>query len=445
VAQDAAAAVMAPPRALSLQLVVASALLRACSPQLMAQMAWAFNEPAEFPGFTLTSVSPRMCSCTSARFTALKLRLALSLPVYLPVYLPACLRFTPRCSRLSRYNGATLAEIGTNHSKYGIQALYLLDWMECRHGPGCCANKTMPAAEKALCCNSGCKPCSSPLLHYGPTPCKSPRPDLEQYWNQTLATLRPFIANRSVIGINLNDEMMWDGITVKDTARMADRIKSDWPEAIIYQNEAPGIGDCNYNRMNETVFTEAEPMIPKSVDWWGYDAYSFTNESWEQPIEAYKRNVFPRLHAHQRVVHVTTAFADPGYGESPNETATEIDAFCVQNAQAFLSWALTEPRVAAIVPFHWETTAGAKIGQNGVPIGHTGLGDRAVFPRCEAAWNAIGLLIQASRGNTTLRAPLPPLRGLPTQPIPPLSNAPHCVCERSNWRTPGSNRTCPWP
>ena len=66
-AQDAAAAVMAPPRALSLQLVVASALLRACSPQLMAQMAWAFNEPAEFPGFTLTSV---LASCAFHRTEA---------------------------------------------------------------------------------------------------------------------------------------------------------------------------------------------------------------------------------------------------------------------------------------------------------------------------------------------------------------------------------------
>ena len=152
-----------------------------------------------------------------------------------------------------------------------------------------------------------------------------------------------------------------------------------------------------------------------------YDSYSFSNTSWLQPIAAYKRNIFPRLHPHQRVVrqtsahqsvimlsclrqchaanvrersaswltpaavqvHVTTAFADPGYGERPAETAAEIDAFCVQNAEAFLSWALSEPRVAAIVPFHWETTAPATVGPNGMPAGHTGLGDRAVFPRCD--------------------------------------------------------------
>ena len=96
--------------------LAACVLLQPCSPQLMAQMGWAFNEPFEFPGFTLT------------------------------------------------YNGAALPDIGANHSRYGIQALVLLTWMQCRLGHGCCANITMPAAEKALCCNSGCKPCPSPLI-----------------------------------------------------------------------------------------------------------------------------------------------------------------------------------------------------------------------------------------------------------------------------------------
>ena len=182
-----------------------------------------------------------------------------------------------------------------------------------------------------------------------------------------------------------------------ETAAMADLIKASWPSAIIYQNEAPGIGDCNYNRLNETVFTEQHPMVPASVDWWGYDSYAFDNSSWLRPIAAYEvrerpadqppparvcwadrqalcsqRNVFPRLvsppslaavattcwsshdatvaaqHPHQRVVHVTTAFADPGYGERANESAADIDAFCVANAEAFLAWALQEPRVAAV-------------------------------------------------------------------------------------------------
>ena len=60
------------------------------------------------------------------------------------------------------------------------------------------------------------------------------------------------------------------------------------------------------------------------------------------------------------------------------------------------------------------------------------------------AWNSIGLLIQAARGNATLEAPLPPLHR-PAAPLPSAANAPHCVCLRSNVRRPGSNATCPWP
>jgi hypothetical protein len=51
---------------------------------------------------------------------------------------------------------------------------------------------------------------------------------------------------------------------------MASLIKRDWPGSIIYQNEAPSVGDCNFNKMNETVFT-GDGMLSAGVDWWGYD------------------------------------------------------------------------------------------------------------------------------------------------------------------------------
>jgi hypothetical protein len=65
-----------------------------------------------------------------------------------------------------------------------------------------------------------------------------------------------------------------------------------------------------------------------SVDWWGFDWYGFTNRSWLAPIEAYARNVFPRLHSHQRVVHVTTAFADGTTMTAPEVAPDEGVGFC---------------------------------------------------------------------------------------------------------------------
>jgi hypothetical protein len=204
-------------------------LLHLASTQLVAQMSWAFRDPALFPGFTVTYNTGDTCNG----------RGLCNLPI-----------------------------IAANHSLYGIRALYKLDWTQCRLGHGCGAapNSQCPPNADPACCNSGCKPCPSPLIRYGPTPCRSAKPDWRAYWARTFVKLKPYIANGSVVGINLNDEQMWDGVTVAETAAMADLIKADWPAAIVYQNEAPAIGDCNMNRMNETVFTDAAPMLPRSVD-----------------------------------------------------------------------------------------------------------------------------------------------------------------------------------
>ena len=63
-----------------LRVAVLAAALRAASPQLMAQMGWSFNEPAEYPGFTLT------------------------------------------------YNQPALPDIAENHTKYGIEVSLTVRW-----------------------------------------------------------------------------------------------------------------------------------------------------------------------------------------------------------------------------------------------------------------------------------------------------------------------------
>ena len=96
-------------------------------------------------------------------------------------------------------------------------------------------------------------------------------PDWRENWRQTFAKLQSNIADKSVVGIFLGDERMYFGVSLQNTTNMADLIKKDWPDSIIYQNEAPSIGDCNFNKLNETVFEGDHSMIPKSIDWWGYD------------------------------------------------------------------------------------------------------------------------------------------------------------------------------
>ena len=159
-------------------------------------------------------------------------------------------------------------------------------------------------------------------------------PDWRENWRQTFAKLQSNIADKSVVGIFLGDERMYFGVSLENTTSMADLIKKDWPDSTIYQNEAPSIGDCNFNKLNETVFEGDHSMIPKSVDWWGYDhcarlqaallepvafdrrvlscgADSQDADAWLWPEEAYPRNVFPRLHPHQHAIPVSGSNASP--------------------------------------------------------------------------------------------------------------------------------------
>ena len=42
---------------------------------------------------------------------------------------------------------------------------------------------------------------------------------------------------------------------------IADLVRLDWPEAIIFVNEAPDIGMCNYRKDNTSVF-ETDECVP---------------------------------------------------------------------------------------------------------------------------------------------------------------------------------------
>ena len=42
---------------------------------------------------------------------------------------------------------------------------------------------------------------------------------------------------------------MWDGASIKNLTTITDMIKTDWPEAIIYVNEAQDVIHCNFNRL----------------------------------------------------------------------------------------------------------------------------------------------------------------------------------------------------
>ena len=68
--------------------------------------------------------------------------------------------------------------------------------------------------------------------------------------------------------------------------------------------------------------------------------------------DIYRKHVSPRLQPHQSVVLVPGAFASHYNKKCSFEC---YDGFCLHDAIEYLQWALDDPRVAAITPYHWHT------------------------------------------------------------------------------------------
>lgn len=114
----------------------------------------------------------------------------------------------------------------------GIASLYSLSWIA-----------ASPRADPLT------HTCPSTIPRFGNTThCLDIRPDFHDYWRQTFSSLQPFIANGTYIGIFLGDEHMWSGISLASLTTACDTIKRDWPDAIVYINEAQDIVNCNFNR-----------------------------------------------------------------------------------------------------------------------------------------------------------------------------------------------------
>ena len=89
--------------------------------------------------------------------------------------------------------------------------------------------------------------CYAPVPHTQTTPngtfgCVTLDPDYENKWKTQFAQLKQSKAFQSghVIGIFLGDEHLYFGVKMSEVKLISDLIRRDWPEAIIYLNEAPG-------------------------------------------------------------------------------------------------------------------------------------------------------------------------------------------------------------
>lgn len=124
----------------------------------------------------------------------------------------------------------------------------------------------------------GTNDCASPIHRFGNTTgCVTLSPTWHRQWAAVHATLKPHIASGAVVGLMLGDERMWDGVSMANLTVLTDTIKADWPEAILFINEAQDVILCGFNRLNESLFTVDGPQCwPKNLDWVGFDLYDMT-------------------------------------------------------------------------------------------------------------------------------------------------------------------------
>ena len=254
----------------------------------------------------------------------------------------------------------TSEEIAIKGAEVGIPSLYYFSWTE----PD--TSKMDPVT----------KTCESSIKRFANTThCLTIRHDYKEAWATAFASIQPFIKNKTYIGIFLGDENMWDGASIKNLTTITDMIKTDWPEAIIYVNEAQDVIHCNFNRLGNPIF-EGDECFPETLDWYGYDYYCTIpgcvnpygdGGGWNVQHDGMVNLVYPRLpRKDQKVVPTTLGFF---YKTVPfnQSMLNAMDEYCVFTADQFVKWGENDDRVAGLFPFYW-ITSGGMIGLEDLPL-----------------------------------------------------------------------------
>ena len=225
-----------------------------------------------------------------------------------------------------------LRAVDTAFRASGVQGLYQLSWTEPR-----------PEMERLGYC-----PSPIPRFH-NTTACVTLRKDFDEYWQETLEKLQPWRRNGTVVGIFLGDEQCYHGASMRNLTYVTKRIRNDWPEALIYLNEAQDLLMCNFNRMNESFFdSDTEHNCwPAELDWLGFDVYGYDlNTTFDAARATYENNIFARMATTGQSVVATTVGHGGHTAETMDWTLEQFDNYCVQNAERWFSYAEAEPRVA---------------------------------------------------------------------------------------------------
>lgn len=183
------------------------------------------------------------------------------------------------------------------------------------------------------------------------------RPDWKTAWSQTALIAEPLLQDGTLLGFNLGDELVWNGLPFDKLTLVADSVRSRFPrgEAIIWYNDYAGALDAAKDSSGRPV----PYILPSALDWFSVDIYHSNgpDDSFVDDVKAlYCRRIFPQLAPGQRVVLVPGAFSS-NMNHYPNGTYI-CDRSCYEemvtkDAYNFAAWAWADSRVVGIFPWNW--------------------------------------------------------------------------------------------
>jgi hypothetical protein len=193
------------------------------------------------------------------------------------------------------------------------------------------------------------------------------QPDFVTKWEPMVPVLRERLANGSIIGFNLGDELICSGMKTSVLHEYARTVRDSFPRqsngkgAIIWLNACVcSMSNSLFCTQHNASSNQVNFTIPAAVDWMSVDMYHMDGpvDNWvrDNVREFYEQNIYPNLTEHQRVLLVPGAFGSDG-NRHPNGSyicdRACYDRMCAKDAVDFYDWAKSDSRVVGITPWNW--------------------------------------------------------------------------------------------
>ena len=132
-------------------------------------------------------------------------------------------------------------------------------------------------------------------------------PDWRQRWSALAHKLAPWVANGTIRGFHIGDELCWGGLPYTEMVGMAAAIaETQWPgllppmdghanlSPIVYANEGAGTLVRDRNCFNLSI---GYTSVPAGLTWISFDFYN-PPASWVRGL--YEQHLYPKMLPHQR-------------------------------------------------------------------------------------------------------------------------------------------------